>query len=464
MQPVMRLIGAVLIGAAGGTAAHAGVEGTSNAIVFASTDRVLVLAPHPDDEVIGCGGVIQRCRAMGIPLRVVFFTYGDNNEWSFLFYRKHAVLLPSAVKRMGLLRHEEAVHAGFVLGLEPSQLVFLGYPDFGTYRIWMSHWGSDPPFESMLTRVDHVPYENALRPGALYRGDEIMRDLAAVITGFKPTKVFVSHPADFNVDHRALNLFTRVTLWTLEKQLRPELYPYLVHFPKWPAPRGKHSALPLVPPAFLAPQIEWKTLVLTTNELAGKEEAILQHRTQYEYAAHYLESFIRTNELFGDFPPVRLPAISNATADVASGPTAVKFEEVELDHLSETEREAFIGVEMRRIQVAEGNLMVSITLSRPLAETVSAAVQICGYRTDTPFPEMPKIKVEIGGLAHGVFDRGHLLPAKTATVSRSRRELDVSIPLKTLGSPERLLISARTYLGDIPLDWVSWREVDLRKE
>ena len=47
-------------------------------------DRVLVLAPHPDDESLACGGIIQRALARGARVRIVFLTYGDNNEWSFL--------------------------------------------------------------------------------------------------------------------------------------------------------------------------------------------------------------------------------------------------------------------------------------------------------------------------------------------------------------------------------------------
>ena len=51
--------------------------GSAPPVTLLPQDRVLVLAPHPDDEVIGCAGVIQRAVAMSLPLRVVFLTYGD---------------------------------------------------------------------------------------------------------------------------------------------------------------------------------------------------------------------------------------------------------------------------------------------------------------------------------------------------------------------------------------------------
>src|SRR5436190_21315216 len=42
-----------------------------------SDSRLLVIAPHPDDETIGAGGLIQRVHAAGGQVRVVFLTEGD---------------------------------------------------------------------------------------------------------------------------------------------------------------------------------------------------------------------------------------------------------------------------------------------------------------------------------------------------------------------------------------------------
>jgi LmbE family N-acetylglucosaminyl deacetylase len=155
-------------------------------LVLNPEDRILVFAPHPDDEVLGTGGIIQEAVGMKLPLRIVFLTYGDSNEWSFLVYRKHPVLLPKAVRGMGMVRYEEALGAARTLGVSPEQLTFLGYPDFRTLDIWCSHWGDRPPVESMFTRVTAVPYPNAFRPGAPYKGEEIADDLKAIIREFKP--------------------------------------------------------------------------------------------------------------------------------------------------------------------------------------------------------------------------------------------------------------------------------------
>lgn len=431
-------------------------------IAFSDNDRILVLAPHPDDEVIACGGVIQQALAQHLPVRVTFLTYGDNNEWSFLFYRKHAVFLPSGVKQMGLLRHDEAMDADQRLGLDSGRLSFLGYPDFGTLRLWTSHWGGDVPGEGLLTRATRVPYSNALRPGAAYRGDEVIKDLTTVLMEFKPTKVFVSHPADFNVDHRALYCFTCVALWALEDSLRPEVFPYLVHFPHWPQPRGKHTDIRLAPPEYLKEQMTWRRFVLTPAQLSAKETALHSHRTQYEYAATYLESFLRVNELFGDYPVLRLPAANGAPVKVDGKLSGGRYDGKEASQLTETERALFTGVECRTIERDGDGLRVSIALSRPLAEAVETSVHAFGYRADTSFAVMPKINVHIGAIGHSIRDRDHLLPLDAADIRCTSQEIVIRIPLTLLRRPERVFISARTYLGEIPLDWASWRIVDLR--
>ncbi len=306
-------------------------------LTFSAVDRILILAPHPDDETIACGGVIQKALDMGLPVRVVFLTYGDANEWSFVLYRKRPELLPGQVEAMGLVRHDEALAAARILGLAPGQLTFLGYPDFGTLGIWTEHWGAQPPLRSMLTRVTQVPYASAYRPGAAYKGEEVLADLEASLKEFRPTKVFLSHPADHNPDHLALYTFTRVALWDLG--MAPELYPYLVHGSRWPEPTGQAPARSLAPPSSLAGQVSWWTLPLSSEETGRKLAALQAHHTQYEANARYLSSFIRANELFGDYPEVALGAEVADMGLNAAGPGEAPAE------LTDAERAAFVGLE-----------------------------------------------------------------------------------------------------------------------
>jgi len=218
-------------------------------------DRVLVLAPHPDDEVLGCGGVIQQAVAMGVPVHIAFLTYGDFYEQSFIIYKKCPVLTARGVESMGEVRHDEAVAADSVLGVPAASLSFLGYPDFGTLQMFDAAWGDASPVRGLLSRATAVPYADAVRPGSPYKGEEVLKDLTTLVRQFRPTKVFVSHPADHHPDHRAMYVFTRVCLFDLEKEMSPELYPYLVHYTSWPTPSGYHPDKPLPPPGWLSKQV-----------------------------------------------------------------------------------------------------------------------------------------------------------------------------------------------------------------
>jgi LmbE family N-acetylglucosaminyl deacetylase len=424
-----------------------------------SEDRILILAPHPDDEVLGCAGIIQKAVAARVPLRIVFLTYGDNNQWSFILYRKHPVVMPKAAEAMGLVRHDEAIEADKILGVTEEQLTFLGYPDFKTLDIWYSHWGESPAAASMLTEVRAVPYSNAFRPGAPYKGEEIIQDLKTILREFRPTKIFLSHPADHNPDHKALYLFTCVVLWDLESEMKFTLYPYLIHYINWPNSLGYHPEVALTPPAFFKQNITWRSIALTGPQVESKHNAIKQHRSQYESSKQYLLSFIRPNELFGDFEPVVLSArlapmllTSKSKEDLAELP----------EQLIDSERVSFVGIEKHSVALEGDNLVVTTTLSRPLGEAVGLSIYLFGYRSDKDFKDMPKLHIRFGAIEHNILDQGRVLEKDIIEVVRKPREITIKIPLKILGDPQRILTSVNTYLGMVPLDWVSWRVIEIQ--
>lgn len=44
--------------------------------------KLLIIAPHPDDEVLGCGGFIKRIKEEGGKVYILFMTVGDLEEYS----------------------------------------------------------------------------------------------------------------------------------------------------------------------------------------------------------------------------------------------------------------------------------------------------------------------------------------------------------------------------------------------
>lgn len=425
-------------------------------------DRILILAPHPDDEVLGCAGIIQAAVAQKIPLKIVFLTYGDNNEWSFLLFRKHPVFYPAAVRRMGEVRHDEAVAADKLLGVDEKSLVFLGYPDFRTIQIWYAHWGQGrAPETSMLTRAHSVPYKNAFRFGAPYKGEEILKDLGTVLSDFKPTKIFVSHPGDHNGDHQALYLFLRVVLWDLFSSIKPEVYPYLVHLQKWPKPRGRFLDRRIDPPRIFRNRVFWREHELSSGEVAEKFEAVRKHRSQYMSSPAYLASFVRRNEIFGDFPVLRMKPVDGGVA-LNQKPGVGEEKEVP-EYLTDEEGDAFVTIEDNYISREKDSLVFSITISRPLAGNAGLSLFVFGYRKGVPFADMPKIQVRFGSFKYAAYNQDKKLSAGAVTVQRTSRKIVATLPLSLLNDPECLLTSTRTYFDEVPMDWIAWRVVDIGK-
>src|SRR5215475_693274 len=96
-----------------------------------SDSRLMVFAPHPDDEALGCGIMLQRARAASAATRVVYVTDGENNPWPQRFLERKWRLDSHDRKRWGQLRRAECLAALRVLGHDPASACFLTMPDQG---------------------------------------------------------------------------------------------------------------------------------------------------------------------------------------------------------------------------------------------------------------------------------------------------------------------------------------------
>lgn len=90
------------------------------AAVFAPQGRVLILAPHPDDEVFGCGGLIVRLCAAHRPPHVVVLTGGGGS------LQGHGNIPESDVKDARRILTRRAMDA---LGLPDNNLHLLDFKD-----------------------------------------------------------------------------------------------------------------------------------------------------------------------------------------------------------------------------------------------------------------------------------------------------------------------------------------------
>lgn len=410
-------------------------------------DRILVLAPHPDDEVLGCGGLIQQGVAAGAAVRVVYLTHGDHNQFAFIRYRKWPLLTPTLRRLMGEVRLREAELGAAMLGLDRDRLAFLGFPDNGTLAIWLRHWGEDPPFHSTLTNASTVPYADAVGAGRPHRGDEVLDALRAQLRDFRPTRVCMSHPADANVDHRALFCFLVAALLA-EGGPWPELLAYPVHLGPWPTPSGLRPELEQRVPQRLDAARAWRSLALTPAQTARKADAIRAHATQMAGRPGFLLSFARATEVFEAVAPELLTARGPRAGPLLPTGATRAYERRDADDDTQP---------IETIAFADDGraLVVRCTLAGAIPDEGGLRVTVCGHRADTPFAAMPKLRVswERGFLR--VADRG--AAARGVRALREGRLLRLEIPWELLGSPEALLTQAHGTVHGHGVAQSGWR-------
>lgn len=113
--------------------------------------KILVFAPHQDDETIGCGGTLALLRQKGCEIKVVFVTDGGG-----------AGSLPEGAVAV---RKKEAIAALAVLGI--GDIVFLDEPD--------GHFRNTPEFEQkIMAMLDQFQPDWLFMPSVLdYHRDHV---------------------------------------------------------------------------------------------------------------------------------------------------------------------------------------------------------------------------------------------------------------------------------------------------
>jgi len=257
-------------------------------------DRILIIAPHIDDEVISSGGLIQQARSVGSRVKVVYMTNGDNNLFSIIGEDKSLKISPPEFVSLGEERMQEGIQATKVLGLTKDDLIFLGYPDYGLSSMLDKFYSI--PYLSRGTKFDYNPYHGTYKKGQLYTGANIVSDLEEIITNFNPNIVIVSHPRDKNPDHWATFRFSKKTL--ADKNFQGKVFAYLVHYKMYPPDKNPNEFL--YPPKKLFSQKGWVSFNLTPDQENKKLEAINQNKSQLEFSRirDLLRTFVKKNEIF----------------------------------------------------------------------------------------------------------------------------------------------------------------------
>jgi LmbE family N-acetylglucosaminyl deacetylase len=202
-------------------------------------ERVLIVAPHPDDETLAAGCVIQRAG----DVRVLFVTDGEANPWPQRVADRKWRIGDTDRERWGALRREEAQRALNTLGAPAGSARFLHLPDATV---------------GQLARASDTRLRDAI---------------VEIVDAFHPTLIIAPSIFDLHADHRAAGYFVHAAAPDAN------IVTYVIH--------GD----------FELERVAFK-IDLTIDELAKKRAALECHGTQLRLGRKRFMSHVAPSEIF----------------------------------------------------------------------------------------------------------------------------------------------------------------------
>ena len=280
--------------------------------VLAKGKKIMLLAPHEDDEALMCTGIITHALANGADLRVVVVTNGDNKGC-----------------KAGFIRLRETIKAMEYLGLNSENIVLLGYGDTSKnsdsflnrlYNASNDKITIKSKVGSETYSIPEMPEFHYQKYGvhAAYDRATFRQDMKMVIEEFNPDSIFVSSFYDTHPDHSMLYRFTVESIIDIKRnntKFSPIMYEYIIHShdgdDSWPERNQKGG--PLVPfskPVTLEKEtlLDWEQreiftlpLKMQTRPLSKNKKYITigKYRSQRPKSNNnYLYSYVKLDEFF----------------------------------------------------------------------------------------------------------------------------------------------------------------------
>ncbi|UPG84466.1 PIG-L family deacetylase [Luteibacter aegosomatis] len=207
--------------------------------------RLLVVAPHPDDETLGGGLLIQRVLRVGGRVDVLLLTDGDDNPWPQRWIERRLFIGKAGRVRWGARRRGEAIAALARLGVGEDRLHPLGWHDMQVTDALRCHHGA------------------------------AVAEVGGVIQAVRPTLVLAPSLGDTHPDHGAAHVLVRLALWET-KTVAPVLT-YTVH-----------GATPT----------NGEPIDTDAGHQAAKTAAMKEHRTQLALSRERMLAYARRPEVF----------------------------------------------------------------------------------------------------------------------------------------------------------------------
>ena len=289
----------------------------------AAAHSVMVVAPHPDDDLLYGAGVVARALAAGDTVTVVYMTNGD-----------------VAGVASGLTREDEAVAGQAVLGTPENDLIFLGYPDTGLWDLFNVYTSSGSDMLGVngvyqtygdrgLGRSDYHFYEFGTH--AAYNRPNVLADLDSILSTYRPDDVYTTGELDIHSDHSTTYDFVKLALldrMASDSTYRPILHSTIVHTDDqadWPA--AMDPTTPMTEPPGLpasGPQSwgTWEHLPVpaamqSTNLATNPKVVAIDKHASQGGTGDFLGQFVHSDEIFW---PEQLGVAANRAPTAVAGP------------------------------------------------------------------------------------------------------------------------------------------------
>lgn len=198
-------------------------------------DRLLVIAPHPDDEIIGCGGFITRVKEEGGKVFVLFLTVGGTKDYTK--GKRRSISASDRIKEI------EKV----------------------TKFLKFDGWHLAFPGDKYHLRLDQLPQRDLI---------DSIENGPVSLNRQKPTIVAIPSPSSYNQDHRVCAQAAFAATRPMPKEFKP-LSPLVISYEEptdfWTPDEPSHLNF---------------FVTLTERDLKAKITALKLYKTQVRSGNH----------------------------------------------------------------------------------------------------------------------------------------------------------------------------------
>lgn len=273
-------------------------------------EKVLILVPHQDDEIIMCGSFLKGLVERKYQVYVVYMTNGDY------------------VNQIGEIRLQEALNVMELYGIPESQVIFMGYAN---------QYAPDNPhiYNAELNEIVKSRFGNMQTYGLpnhpeycfqkygehhLYQRKNILSDLKEIVIEILPD-IILATDVEMHVDHIANSLFLDEVIGILRKKLpdfKPIIYKKQEYSTAWYSAAdykpinnaaakqsNRYSYVNHETTAYLNPYIRWHDRIripIDESARTEKKEDNIVYKALKLYssqnAVDYFDSLVNSDSVF----------------------------------------------------------------------------------------------------------------------------------------------------------------------